>query len=82
MLTAKLMEHVMQSDVVHEVDYLIGDDAYKKIWMSDRRERFGVVAYNAWTVAGALGAIVEFTGRQAKACMRRARALWRTPDRA
>jgi len=81
-LTAKLMEHVMQSDVVREVDYLIGDDAYKKIWMSDRRERFGVVAYNAWTVAGAVGAIVEFAGRQLKACMRRARALWRTPDRA
>ncbi len=81
-LTAKLMEHVMRSDAVHEIDYLIGDDAYKKIWMSDRRERFGIVAYNPWTVAGALGAIAEFTGRRAKACMRRARALWRTPDRA
>ena len=81
LLTAKLMEHAMQSDRVHEVDYLSGDDAYKKIWMSDRRERFGIIAYNAWTVAGAIGAILEFTTRHAKAWMRGARALWRTPKR-
>jgi hypothetical protein len=80
-LTAKLMEHVMQRDAVHEVDYLIGDDSYKKTWMSDRRERFGVVAYNAWTPAGALGAIVESMGRLAKASARRVRALWPLPNR-
>ena len=80
-LTAKLMEHVMQSDRVHEIDYLIGDDAYKKIWMSDRRERFGVVAYNPWTMVGGVGAIVEFAGRQVKACVKRARALWHRSDR-
>jgi hypothetical protein len=79
-LTAKLMEHVMQSDCVHEVDYLIGDDPYKKTWMSGRRERVGVIAYNAWTVAGASGAIMEVLGRQAKMWMGRVRALWRRPD--
>ncbi len=79
-LTAKLMEHVMQNDAVHEVDYLMGDDTYKKIWMSARRERFGIVAYNTSTVAGALGAIKEFTGRQSKPWIRRAQALWRRSD--
>jgi hypothetical protein len=81
-LTARLMERAMQIDRVHEVDYLIGDDAYKKPWMSDRRERFGVIAYNPWTVAGALGAILELTGRRAKAWMQRVRALWRTSNAA
>jgi CelD/BcsL family acetyltransferase involved in cellulose biosynthesis len=81
-LTAKLMEHVMQSEAVHEVDYLIGDDAYKKTWMSDRRERFGVVAYNVWTPAGALWAMGEFTGRLAKASTRRLRALFTDAGRA
>jgi CelD/BcsL family acetyltransferase involved in cellulose biosynthesis len=81
-LTAKLMEHVMQNDVVDEVDYLIGDDGYKKAWMSDRRERFGVIAYNPSTAAGVLGAVLELTGRQARALMRRARTLWRTSSEA
>jgi hypothetical protein len=81
-LTAKLMEHVMQNDVVHEVDYLMGDDDYKKAWMSDRRERFGVIAYNPSTAAGVLGAALELTGRHARAWMRRARTLWRTSNEA
>ena len=55
-LTARLLQHVIERDGVHEVDYLIGDDPYKKTWMSDRRERWGVVAYNPATLAGALGA--------------------------
>ncbi|ABI60463.1 GNAT family N-acetyltransferase [Nitrosomonas eutropha] len=45
-LTAHLMQYVIDVDKVHEVDYLTGDDAYKKDWMSHRRERLGLVAYN------------------------------------
>ena len=48
-LSAHLMEHVIDVDKVHEVDYLTGDDAYKKDWMSDRRERWGIVAFNLRT---------------------------------
>ena len=65
-LTARLMQHVIEQDGVSEVDYLIGDDAYKKSWMSDRRERWGVVAYNPTTVGGALGALREGLGRLLK----------------
>ena len=35
----KLMRHVIDVDQVREVDFGSGDDAYKKDWMSDRRER-------------------------------------------
>lgn len=53
-LTAHLMAHVLDVDRVHEVDYLTGDDAYKKDWMSHRRERWGLVAFNGRTWHGAL----------------------------
>ena len=52
LLTAKLMEHVIDVDRVSEVDYLSGDDEYKKDWMSDRRERWGIIAYNRNTTRG------------------------------
>jgi len=51
-LTARLMQHVIEHDKVAEVDYLIGDDAYKTSWMSHRRERWGLVAYNQRSLTG------------------------------
>lgn len=51
-LTAYLIEHVIESDHVREIDYLSGDDTYKRDWMSHRRERWGLMAFNAHTVAG------------------------------
>ena len=37
-----LMEHVIDIDRVHEIDFLTGNDAYKADWMSERRVRFGL----------------------------------------
>ncbi|WIV95929.1 GNAT family N-acetyltransferase [Kinneretia aquatilis] len=51
-LTAEVMRHVIDIDQVKEVDYLIGDDPYKKRWLSQRRERWGWVAYNPKTWPG------------------------------
>lgn len=53
-LTAKLMRHVIDVDKVEKVDYLTGDDAYKKDWMSHRQERLGVIAFNPKTLCGRL----------------------------
>jgi predicted N-acyltransferase len=39
-LTAFLMEYVIDTDAVEEIDFLTGNDAYKQDWMSERRERF------------------------------------------
>lgn len=55
LLTALLMEQVLDVDHVREIDYLIGDDPYKATWMSQRRERFGLVAYDPLTLRGLLG---------------------------
>lgn len=41
-LTDFLMRHVIDSDMVEEVDFLTGNDAYKQDWMSDRRTRFAL----------------------------------------
>lgn len=62
LLTARLMEHAMDHDKVSEVDYLIGDDPYKQSWMSHRRERWGIVAYNPRTVIGLLLLLRETLG--------------------
>jgi hypothetical protein len=51
-LTAHMMRHVIDIDRVTEVDYLTGDDEYKKDWMSHRRERWGVIAFNQATLKG------------------------------
>ncbi|MBI1285832.1 MAG: GNAT family N-acetyltransferase [Thiobacillus sp.] len=63
LLSAHLMRHVMDVDKVTEVDYLIGDDAYKKDWMSQRRERWGVVAYNLSSIRGLTGFGIQILGR-------------------
>jgi CelD/BcsL family acetyltransferase involved in cellulose biosynthesis len=41
-LTLRLMQHAFEQDRVSVVDYLCGDDEYKKDWMSHRRERWAV----------------------------------------
>lgn len=62
-LTAALMAHVMDVDRVREVDYLTGDDAYKRDWMTHRRVRVGLVAYDPLRVRGLAGAARHFGGR-------------------
>ncbi len=56
-LTAHLMRHVIDVDKVSEVDYLMGDDPYKRDWMSHRRERYGLIAFNPRFVAGVAGLV-------------------------
>lgn len=70
-LTSHLLQHVIEQDHVEEVDFLIGDDEYKKIWMSHRRERWGIVAFNPRTLAGSALLLKELAGRMVKATAQR-----------
>ena len=51
-LTAALMEHVIDQDGVAEIDYLMGDDQYKQDWMTSRRERVGLIAFDTGSLLG------------------------------
>ena len=44
-LTAALLEHVIDKDGVHLVDFGTGDDAYKRDWMEEARPRYRLVCW-------------------------------------
>lgn len=52
LLSQAMFKHVLQQDQVKEVDYLSGDDAYKKDWMRQRRERWGMLIVNPKSLRG------------------------------
>lgn len=58
-LTYRLMSYVLDERRVKLVDYLTGDDAYKKDWMSVRRERRGVLGFNPNSRRAAWFAFIE-----------------------
>lgn len=69
-LTSHLMRYVIDVDKVTEVDYLMGDDHYKRDWMSDRRERFGLIAFNLRFAAGVAGLARHRLGKIKRALFR------------
>jgi len=76
-LTAKLMQHVIDVDKVRVVDYLSGDDDYKKMWMSHRREFWGIVGFNPRSLRGAAQILRHVGGRWGKRMVERAKRGWR-----
>lgn len=66
LLTWRMMGHVLDVDRVAEVDFGRGDDSYKKLWLPKRRDRWGALAFNTRTAAGALAAARHIGGRAAK----------------
>ncbi|WP_019140756.1 GNAT family N-acetyltransferase [Noviherbaspirillum massiliense] len=65
-LTAHMMRHAIDVERVREVDYLSGDDPYKQDWMSHRRERSGILAFNLRTLNGSIAAIRHLGGQKMK----------------
>lgn len=78
-LTSYLLEHAIENDHVEEVDFLIGDDEYKKKWMSDRRERWGIVAYNPRSPRGIALLIIELLGRGTKQIRQKLKSMLGKP---
>lgn len=52
-LSKHLFEHVLDIDHVHELDYGVGGEAYKRDWMTSMRELRGMEALNPRTLKGA-----------------------------
>lgn len=61
-LTAQMMRMAIETDQVNEVDYLVGDDDYKRLWMTHRRERRGLVAFDLATPIGIARAAKSASG--------------------
>lgn len=53
LLSAKLFEHAISDRGVDTIDYLTGDDNYKKQWTSEQRPLFGLQIANTRTFRGA-----------------------------
>lgn len=66
LVTALLMHHVIDIDKVAEIDYLIGDDPYKKSWVDARRERWGLIGYNPRSIIGLAGILGELASRMVR----------------
>lgn len=66
LLTGRLMEFVLKHDAVTEVDYLVGDEPHKRLWMNKRRERWGIVAHRGRSPLGLFRALVETASRAQK----------------
>ena len=62
-LTAAMFEQALDVDRVAEVDYLNGDEPYKRDWMSHRRERHGIIAFNLSQWGGIQAALRHWAGR-------------------
>lgn len=45
-LSSKMFGYVIDQDKVAQIDYLTGDEPYKKIWTPERRERKGMTVFN------------------------------------
>lgn len=71
-LTAALMQHVLEQDGVQEVDYGMGDEAYKQGWTPQRRERWALDCHHRRTWAGA-GQMARARALQLLAPLRRRR---------
>jgi Acetyltransferase (GNAT) domain len=78
-LTTHLMQHVMDIDRVKEVDFLSGDDDYKRDWMSHRRERVGLIAFKLGSPRGLAAALRHVAGRILRQLKARGASMFRTP---
>ena len=74
-LTALTLQRLFEQDAVREVDWGRGDDDYKQLWATRRRQRVGTLLVNPLHPAGLRAAARHAAGRLARAVanMRRAK---------
>lgn len=70
-LTARMMRRALEVDRVAEVDFGRGDDGYKQDWLSQRRERWGILACNPRRIRGLAAAGRHLLGPALKDLLRR-----------
>jgi CelD/BcsL family acetyltransferase involved in cellulose biosynthesis len=56
LLTHWMLEKLCREEKVQEIDFGRGDDAYKRDWLAQSRQRYGIIAAN-WRSRAGIGAI-------------------------
>ncbi|MCZ6665758.1 MAG: hypothetical protein O7B81_10665 [Gammaproteobacteria bacterium] len=62
---------IIDADRVAEIDFGVGDHSYKKDWATQRRERWGIAAFNPRTARGVKAIVSHVGGRAAKRSAKR-----------
>ena len=70
-LTALMLHHLLDTENVREIDFGRGDDDYKKLWASVRRQMIGLLLVHPWRPAGLAALLRQDAGMM----RRRFRAL-------
>ena len=65
-LTALMIERLLDRDHAQEINFGPGDDPYKRSWVSQMREMWGILAFNRATLRGRLGIARHIWGRALK----------------
>ncbi|MCD6322102.1 MAG: GNAT family N-acetyltransferase [Clostridiales bacterium] len=68
-LTAEMMKYVIDVDRVTFIDYVQGDEPYKKDWTPERRERKGLIVFNSNLKGSFLALIVNQIRPALKKCL-------------
>jgi hypothetical protein len=63
-LTALMIRSLMEEDMLLELDFGRGDDPYKRLWASQRRQRIGIMFANSRRLRGWIQIGVTELGRQ------------------
>ncbi|MDP2560849.1 GNAT family N-acetyltransferase [Psychrobium sp. 1_MG-2023] len=58
-----MVEHVIEQDGVTELDFGTDDDRYKQTWVTQRRERYGLVSFNRATGLGRFYHLIDMINR-------------------
>jgi CelD/BcsL family acetyltransferase involved in cellulose biosynthesis len=63
-LTALMIRQLIEADQPTSLDFGRGDDPYKQLWASERRQRIGVTLSDPWHPAGFVACVLQAAGRR------------------